>query len=283
MQQKDTRVHSSQKEDLRVHGSIEVAKTMSLMSQGSLSPSSRSSNSSEGAPTAKEKTSQKAPSPSSSLSDQAGSATKKQAQEPLPPYVTTDSARTEGSTSTSDEGGNEGSSSGGNEGSASGNSDEAMEVAEAMTAMSQSASLAPSSNSNSTTGAKVTSRSSSSITNGSSSDGRGSATKKEMQGKLPPYVTTDCTTNAGSTSGTTASDEATCPSDEATRNESSNLSEDDTGSDQSAPHPVHGSSMPLRKRFRRENNCGITQRSLEDHNVRMQIAEDMRNLDKQKG
>ena len=223
-----------------------------------------------GSAAAKAKTTSRSRSSSSSgasSSNGRGPLSKKQPQEPMPPYVSTDSANSAsngGSTSPSDEGRNGGSS-----------SDEAMEVAETMTAMSQGRS-----------------RSSCSLEpNSSSSDRaafRGPATKKNTQ-EMPPYVTTNCAANAEE-STSSPSDEATCPSYEATRNEgsssqsregSSSLSEeDDTGSDQSVPpHPHAGSSnMPLRKRFRAGNNLsGITQRNLADHNVRMQMAEDMKN------
>ena len=222
-----------------------------------------------GSATAKAKTASRSWSSSSSgtSSNGRGPLSKKQPQEPMPPYVSTDSANSAsngGSTSPSDEGRNGGSS-----------SDEAMEVAETMTAMSQGRS-----------------RSSCSLEPNSSSSDRaafgGPATKKNAQ-EMPPYVTTNCAANAEE-STSSPSDEATCPSYEATRNEgsssqsregSSSLSEeDDTGSDQSVPpHPHAGSSnMPLRKRFRAGNNLsGITQRNLADHNVRMQMAEDMKN------
>ncbi len=89
-----------------------------------------------------------------------------------------------------------------------------------------------------------------------------------------------CTTVDGSTSSSTENLQA---SDE-TRNDGSTSSnttssyseedEDDVVPDQRSA--AHRGSVPLRKRFRSENNGGITRRNLEDHNFRM-AANDVKN------
>jgi len=118
---------------------------------------------------------------------------------------------------------------------------------------------------------KLTSRSSSSATNSTSVE-QGPAIKKQKRDSSDATTSSGCTTNEGSTS----SIENLLASDE-TRNDgstSSSMSEEDADPEQS----VRRSSVPLRKRYRSETDCGITRRNLADHNVRM--AEEMKNQDK---
>lgn len=96
-----------------------------------------------------------------------------------------------------------------------------------------------------------------------------------------------CTTNEGSTSSV-----ENVPASDETRNDGSTSSnssseEDDAESGEQPSSSLssshHKPSIPLRKRFRSDNNCGtagggITRRNLADHNYRM--AEEMKNQDK---
>jgi hypothetical protein len=91
-----------------------------------------------------------------------------------------------------------------------------------------------------------------------------------------------CTTVDGSTSSSTenpqASDE-TRNDGSASSNTTSSYSEEDEDDIEPGQESLkHRSSVPLRKRFRSENNGGITRRNLEDHNFRM-AAENMKNQD----
>lgn len=91
-----------------------------------------------------------------------------------------------------------------------------------------------------------------------------------------------CTTNEGSTSSLEnvhASDETR--NDGSTSSNSSSDEDDAESGGQPLSSSHHKPSIPLRKRFRSENNCGaggITRRNLADHNYRM--AEEMKNQDK---
>jgi hypothetical protein len=91
-----------------------------------------------------------------------------------------------------------------------------------------------------------------------------------------------CTTADGSTSSSTENLQASVE----TRNDGSTSSnatssyseEDEDDIEPEQQSVMHRSSVPLRKRFRSENNGGMTRRNLEDHNFRM-AAENMNNQD----
>jgi hypothetical protein len=91
-----------------------------------------------------------------------------------------------------------------------------------------------------------------------------------------------CTTVDGSTSSSTenpqASDETRNDGSTSSNTTSSYSEEDEDDIDPGQESVKHRSSVPLRKRFRSENNGGITRRNLEDHNFRM-AAENMKNHD----
>ena len=95
-----------------------------------------------------------------------------------------------------------------------------------------------------------------------------------------------CTTNEGSTSSVEnapASDE-TRSGGSTSGNSSSEEDDAESGGQASSSSTHRKPSIPLRKRFRPENNggggVGITRRNLADHNYRM--AEEMKNQDKNK-
>ena len=91
-----------------------------------------------------------------------------------------------------------------------------------------------------------------------------------------------CTTADGSTSSSTenlqASDETRNDGSTSSNTTSSYSEEDEDDIEPEQQSVMHHSSVPLRKRFRSENNGGITRRNLEDHNFRM-AAENMKNQD----
>ena len=92
-----------------------------------------------------------------------------------------------------------------------------------------------------------------------------------------------CTTVDGSTSSSTenlqASDETRNDGSTSSNTTSSYSEEDEDDIEPEQQSVMHRSSVPLRKRFRSENNGGITRRNLEDHNFRM-AAEDFKHQDK---
>jgi hypothetical protein len=92
-----------------------------------------------------------------------------------------------------------------------------------------------------------------------------------------------CTTIDGSTSSSTenlqASDETRNDGSTSSNTTSSYSEEDEDDIEPDQQSVMHCSPVPLRKRFRSENNGGITRRNLENHNFRM-AAEDMKNQDK---
>jgi len=87
-----------------------------------------------------------------------------------------------------------------------------------------------------------------------------------------------CTTADGSTSSSTenlqASDETRNDGSTSSNTTSSYSEEDEDDIEPEQQSVMHRSSVPLRKRFRSENNGGITRRNLEDHNFRMAKNQD---------